>query len=850
MAQSLGDLIYTLALNSKNFTKDLQKASGGMQAFGKKAKDIGKSLTKNLTLPIVGLGIAAIKLAADAQIAGRKFEKAFAGSLDKAAESVTKLNDSFGISNTLAKQLLGNTGDLLKGFGATSDQALTTSLQVQELAASLAAYNGVPVEQASKAITAALLGETEQLKTLGVVIRQADVDKQSLADGTAGLTGQEKLLARAQSTLTLAMGQSSDAMDSFAGNQDTVAFQTQALLGDLKDLGVQFGTILLPIVKDMVEGLRDLVKWFGDLDEGTQKSIISILAIGAAAGPVVGTVGNLAKGFGDLAKAAPKIGSTLVKLGAAAGPIALIGIAAAAAAIGWWELKKASLSFVQELRDKEINEKLGEVADNMDRIGDGQASQRRANALAAMEEGFKKINFGVQVSHLGELEEQLIRSSEQYGIQAGALLDAAVATSGYRDEIAKEIDALREIAKEIDEKEAAAVAYDIAATKRKEEEAIATAKQLQLEEDRRNGVDELSLAYQAQRARVLSVLGEEKSETEKLKDQITELNMAWAAGSGLESDRLRAIAVLEARIQEIADAEEALFYEEQARVYEGKATADEIYQAKMDAIQEEADAKELAWQLELQRAQESIDLALTVSGVISDIYNGLIQNQINGIELQKNADLTALDERVENQMQALNAQNLNEEEYTKAKLKIEKDAADDEEAIDKETAKKKYEIEKEAFAVKQAFSVAEIILNTASAIVKGYADLGPIGGTAFAVIMGILGGVQVSNVLSTPPPAPPRLAEGGLINPSIGGTHAIIGEAGSQEAVIPLNDAFFERLANAAKGSTLGGVGGTGGSDSGSDTTIVIQLDGETIAESTVNLINNRRVLVNASSII
>jgi hypothetical protein len=87
-----------------------------------------------------------------------------------------------------------------------------------------------------------------------------------------------------------------------------------------------------------------------------------------------------------------------------------------------------------------------------------------------------------------------------------------------------------------------------------------------------------------------------------------------------------------------------------------------------------------------------------------------------------------------------------------------------------------------------------------------------------------------------------------LINPSVGGTHAIIGEAGSPEAVIPLNDAFFERLASAAQGSTTGSAGNSSGGGSGTQINII--LDGKIIGTSTVDLINNRQLFINARSVV
>jgi len=849
MAFDLGALIYKLSLDSKKFTEDLKKASSGIESFGKKSTEIGKKLTTSLTLPIVGLGAAAVKLAADAEIAGKKFSAAFRGSLGDANEAVEELNESYSISISESTKLLANTGDLLKGFGATAGGALDTSLAVQQLSAQLAAAStsGLSVAQASENVTKALFGETEGLKQLGVVIRQADIDNQLLEDGTSDLTGQQLLLARAQATLKLAIGQSGDAIANFAENQDTVANQSKALLGELKDLGVQFGTILLPVVKDIVKGLRDAVEWFSSLDEETKKLIIQTALFAAAAGPVVGIVGKLASGFGELAKNAPKIGGTLAKLGAVGGPLALVAAGAVAAAVGWVALKNASVEYVNELRDKRINEELGEVADNMDRIGDGQAAQRRANALRAMEDGFDRINFGVQRDHLEEVTEQLYIQSEQYGISAEALVEAALATSAYRDELAGQAEELRAIAKQIDEDEAAAVAYDLAETKRKAEEAAATQRQIQLELDRKNGVDELTLAYKAQREVILGILGEEKTEVELLQEQIDELNLAWADGSGLENDRLKAIEVLQGRIDGIRQEE----HDEEARLQEEKLDrVNEYLKAKSEAEQKARDDKKAAddqaAEEEAVRLQQNLEAITSTAQTIA----GLIQ----GIQSQAATNAKALtDEFMATNGEEIKA--LEEKEETSAGLtEAESKRLDELNKQKNELAQEQYDRELAAFNTNKSISLARTAMAGYEAGIQAFKALagipvvGPGLGAAAATTIAGLTLELLGKIHSQQPPPPPQLAEGGLINPSIGGTHAVIGEAGSQEAVIPLNDAFFERLASAAQGSTAGSAGNS--ARGGNSTQINIILDSQVIGSATVDLINNKQLFISAGSVV
>ncbi|MGC5744364.1 phage tail tape measure protein [Chryseobacterium sp. NFX27] len=98
----------------------------------------------------------------------------------------------------------------------------------------------------------------------------------------------------------------------------------------------------------------------------------------------------------------------------------------------------------------------------------------------------------------------------------------------------------------------------------------------------------------------------------------------------------------------------------------------------------------------------------------------------------------------------LNAGVITQEEYNK-KLQ----------GLDAETANKKAEIAYKQAKTERALKIAEIITNTSLAIMQAYSQLGPIGGTIAAVLIGTLGAVQLGTVLSTPLPDKPTFYQGG-----------------------------------------------------------------------------------------
>lgn len=75
------------------------------------------------------------------------------------------------------------------------------------------------------------------------------------------------------------------------------------------------------------------------------------------------------------------------------------------------------------------------------------------------------------------------------------------------------------------------------------------------------------------------------------------------------------------------------------------------------------------------------------------------------------------------------------------------------EQIDKEVEKKKAEIEYKQAKRKKMMSIVDTIINTSVAIMQAYSQLGPIGGTVAAVVIGTLGALQLKTIAEQPLPA-------------------------------------------------------------------------------------------------
>lgn len=165
----------------------------------------------------------------------------------------------------------------------------------------------------------------------------------------------------------------------------TVESQLSMLKNSVKDIAIELGEALLPIILDMVEMVRPIVdrikEWaaaFNELDEGSQKTILKIIAFVGALGPiltiggkVVSSVGSMVSTFGNIATAISKAGG-MAKIFSSAmtfmtGPVGIIIAAVAALVAALIHLYNTNDGFKEKVQKawKEIQDAVQRIWDTM-----------------------------------------------------------------------------------------------------------------------------------------------------------------------------------------------------------------------------------------------------------------------------------------------------------------------------------------------------------------------------------------------------------------------------------------------------------------------------------------------------
>jgi hypothetical protein len=439
----------------------LDQSRIGVAKFAEKVGSIGK------TMAVVGLAVTAvsvglIKMASDAEETASKFSVVFQDVSDAATESAKNLAENFGLSSVAAKQLLGDTGDLLTGFGFSGAAALDLSSKVNELAVDLASFTNYSggAEGASKALTKALLGERESVKSLGISIMEVDVQAKILELTQQGLTFETERQAKAIATLTLMQEQSKNAIGDFARTSESFANQMRILKARVSDLGVALGEKLLPMATAMinkaviiVEKMTAWVKAHPKLVEWITKLGFTLGIIAAIGGPILMAAAAFAKvktvvdsvtfalkllnirmgatatiSTGTLIPSLAGIGGKFAWLGAAAGPIAIVGIAVGGLYAAW----KTNLFGMRDITIEAFNNIKGNFTELEDSLaGGGSAAGAffdEVNEAIEPTDTFAKSNETL-ADNLDEVAKKAKEASEQIKIYAEDVAENYIALS-------------------------------------------------------------------------------------------------------------------------------------------------------------------------------------------------------------------------------------------------------------------------------------------------------------------------------------------------------------------------------------------------------------------------------------
>lgn len=293
MAVSAG--VAFLDIVPKLDSKALTGIRGQLNSLGQSFINTGKSLTKSVTLPLVGLGVLAVKAFAEAQEITAQTRSAIestggvanvtAGQVQALATSLSNLSgvddeaikssENLLLTFTQIRNRVGEGNDI---FDQAAAAVLNVSIRFKKDLRSSAIMVGKALNDPIKGVSS--------LSRMGIQFTETQKDMIEKLVESGDVLGAQKLILKELEV------QAGGAAEAYGNTLSGAIERTKTQVGNLAE---SFGKTLKPYIMDAADFLQDLVEKFKSLSPAVRRQIVVIAGIAAAIGPVLVVVGTLAK---------------------------------------------------------------------------------------------------------------------------------------------------------------------------------------------------------------------------------------------------------------------------------------------------------------------------------------------------------------------------------------------------------------------------------------------------------------------------------------------------------------------------------------------------------------------------
>ena len=253
MGDSVGQVGLDLVLNKGEF-------ESGLNSITKLAINAGKMLAGAFAVgKLISFGKECVELGSNLAEVQNVVDTVFP-TMNKQIDSFAKnAAAQFGLSETMAKNFTGTFGAMGKAFGFSEGQAYDMATALTGLAGDVASFYNMSQDEAYTKLKSVFTGETESLKSLGVVMTQTALDAFAMANGfgktTKSMSEAEKVALR----FKFVQDQLSAAQGDFMRTSDGWANQVRLLSLQFDSLKAAIGSGLIAVLSPVVRMLNILI---------------------------------------------------------------------------------------------------------------------------------------------------------------------------------------------------------------------------------------------------------------------------------------------------------------------------------------------------------------------------------------------------------------------------------------------------------------------------------------------------------------------------------------------------------------------------------------------------------------
>lgn len=291
-------------------TKASSKSAKSYMSLSNQLNGFMRSAAKLVSLKAIAtyLGNAAEKFNSYYE-AANLFGVSMKGLTGEASTFINKMETLLGIDPTEAMNNMATIQGLTTSFGMASDKAYVLSKNLTQLGYDLASLKNIPVAESFTKIQAAISGELEPIRRLGVDISNARLQQELLNLGYSQSVSTLSQADKAVLRYIAIMKQTTDAQGDFARTLSSPANMIRILQAQLNSLARAVGSLLYPALKSIlppliaaVELVKELVTGIASM-MGVKVEFPDFSSASDAVGGVTDAMDNTTKATGKAAKA-------------------------------------------------------------------------------------------------------------------------------------------------------------------------------------------------------------------------------------------------------------------------------------------------------------------------------------------------------------------------------------------------------------------------------------------------------------------------------------------------------------------------------------------------------------------
>ena len=264
--------------------RDVKKVDNAVSRFEDRMRRVGEFIGGSLFIAgIARAANAVVQMASDAQEQMNVVNEVFAGNQAQVLAWSRTMAGELGRSEFLLLKLAGDLGKVLNPLmEGNAEAAAKMSTGLAQLAVDLSSFNNISEDDALIKLRSAIVGETEAIKSLGVIMTEVNLKAFALGQGLNYTKVKADQAALTQLRYDFILSKTLNAQGDAARTANDHANAQRAAGDAVRDLATRIGNRLLPAATRLLIWVRDGTRGFIELTNKSHILEAALIAMGVA----------------------------------------------------------------------------------------------------------------------------------------------------------------------------------------------------------------------------------------------------------------------------------------------------------------------------------------------------------------------------------------------------------------------------------------------------------------------------------------------------------------------------------------------------------------------------------------